>query len=228
MFVTTEDDARRARKHDQELEQRIAALQSVEIFRPLSDDERQELAGRLQLAPFSRGEAMVRQGDLGDWLYLIHRGTADVRVSIEGASQSRHVGALREGDYFGEMGLMTGEPRTATIVALTDVECYRLDKEGFIDILRRRPQIADEISHLLAQRRTQLDTIREGPDRRSGSPAYATHPGRPAASYSQLFHTRKRRYRSGLSQHKQSPSPMRGGTLRWTALLCRDDRRDRS
>ena len=166
VFVTTEDDARRERKQEQEIEQRIAALQSVEIFRPLTDDERRELAGRLQIAPFSRGEAMTRQGAQGQWLYLIHRGNADVRVSVEGATQSRHVATLSPGDYFGEMGLMTGEPRSATVVARTDVECYRLDKEGFIDILQRRPQIADEISHLLARRRTELDAVREGPPKK--------------------------------------------------------------
>lgn len=162
VFVTAEDEARRERKQDQELEQRIAALQTVEIFRPLTDDERRELAGRLRVAPFSRGEAMTRQGTQGQWLYLIHKGEADVRVSVEGAAQSRHVATLHAGDCFGEMGLMTGEPRSATVVALTDVECYRLDKGGFIDILQHRPQIAEEISHLLAQRRIELDAVREG------------------------------------------------------------------
>jgi CRP-like cAMP-binding protein len=59
------------------------------------------------------------------------------------------------------MGLMTGEPRTATIVALTDVRCYRLSKEMFEAILRRRPEIAEEISATLAHRRAGLDAVRE-------------------------------------------------------------------
>ena len=57
---------------------------------------------------------------------------------------------------------MTGEPRTATVTATTDVECYRLDKEAFHDILRRRPEVAEDISHILARRRVELDGIREG------------------------------------------------------------------
>jgi CRP-like cAMP-binding protein len=162
VFVTAEDEARRERKQDQEHERRLAALGSVEIFRPLTHDERRELAGRLHLAPFSRGEAMTRQGAQGEWLYLINRGKAEVRVGVEGAAQSRRVATLSEGDCFGEMGLMTGEARNATVIALTDVECYRLDKDDFVDILQRRPQIAAEISHMLAQRRLELDAVREG------------------------------------------------------------------
>ena len=57
---------------------------------------------------------------------------------------------------------MTGEPRSATVVAQTDVECYRLDKEAFHDILQQRPEIAEDISMLLAKRRVELKTAREG------------------------------------------------------------------
>jgi len=55
---------------------------------------------------------------------------------------------------------MTGEPRAATVVALTDVECYRLDKENFQRILHRRPEIAEDISHVLARRRVELERLR--------------------------------------------------------------------
>jgi CRP-like cAMP-binding protein len=54
------------------------------------------------------------------------------------------------------MGMMTGEPRRATVTAKTDVECYRLDKTGFEDIIRSRPAIAEEMSHVLASRASGL------------------------------------------------------------------------
>jgi CRP-like cAMP-binding protein len=60
------------------------------------------------------------------------------------------------------MGMMTGEPRSATVIALSDVECYRLDKEAFNDILKHRPEIAEDISEQLARRRVELDAAREG------------------------------------------------------------------
>ena len=57
---------------------------------------------------------------------------------------------------------MTGEPRSATVSAVTDVECYRLDKEAFDQILNRRPEIAEDISQILARRQAELEAIREG------------------------------------------------------------------
>jgi CRP-like cAMP-binding protein len=107
-----------------------------------------------------RGEAITRQGAEAHWLYLITRGDAEVRVSLDG-KLNEHVATLRQGDFFGEMGMMTGEPRTATVIALSDVECYRVDKEAFHDILQRRPEIAESISEILARRRVELDMARE-------------------------------------------------------------------
>ncbi len=57
---------------------------------------------------------------------------------------------------------MTGDPRSATVIAMTDVECYRVDKDAFHDILRQRPEIAESISEVLARRRVELDAAREG------------------------------------------------------------------
>ena len=158
-FVVEESDARSARDREQEIERRVEALRHIELFHMLTDDERRSLAARLSVAPFVRGEAITRQGAEAHWLYIITKGEADVRVSLDGASE--RVATLREGDFFGEMGLMTGAPRTATVVALTEVECYRLDKDGFDEILRRRPEVAEDISHVLARRRVELDAIRE-------------------------------------------------------------------
>ncbi len=59
------------------------------------------------------------------------------------------------------MALMTGEKRTATVVAVTDAVCYRLDKESFADVLRRRPEIAEAISKVLARRKLELDVMTE-------------------------------------------------------------------
>jgi CRP-like cAMP-binding protein len=58
--------------------------------------------------------------------------------------------------FFGEMGLMTGAPRTADVVACTDIECYRLDKEGFEKIVTGRPAALDELSDTLAKRKMTI------------------------------------------------------------------------
>lgn len=160
LFVTEEDQSRREQKSAEEINKRIGALRSVELFRALTDEERRALAARLRVAPFVRGEAITRQGAEAHWLYLITRGDAEVRVSIDG-NLSEHVATLHKDDFFGEMGMMTGEPRTATVIALSDVECYRVDKDAFHDILQRRPEIAESISEILARRRVELEMARE-------------------------------------------------------------------
>ena len=159
VFVTKDSESRRERKHQEEIDKRLDALNCVELFHRLSTDEKRKLASRLHSTPFVRGEAMTRQGDEAHWLYLITEGEAEVHVTIEGKSEK--VAILRRGDYFGEMGLMTGAPRTATVIALTDVQCYRLDKVAFQDILHERSEIAEDISHTLAKRRVELEATRE-------------------------------------------------------------------
>ena len=108
-----------------------------------------------------RGEAITRQGAEAHWLYLITKGKAEVRVSVDGDRLSEKVATLDTGDFFGEMGLMTGELRTATVIALSDVECYRLDREAFKETLQSRPEIAEDISTILARRRVELEATRE-------------------------------------------------------------------
>lgn len=87
---------------------------------------------------------------------MIVSGEADIWIeSAEGGR--RHVKTLISGSVFGEMGMMTGKPRRASVTAKTDVECYRLDKDGFADILRARPDIAREMSKELVARAVALE-----------------------------------------------------------------------
>ncbi|MGI9107820.1 MAG: cyclic nucleotide-binding domain-containing protein [Pyrinomonadaceae bacterium] len=157
-FISKENRSRRERKQQQEVEHRVEKLQHVELFNTLTEEESREMAVRLQVAPFMRGETITRQGAQSQWFYLITRGEAEVRVAVDGVSE--RVSLLHEGNFFGEMGMMTGEPRRATVIALTDVECYRLDRDSFQRVLRRRPEIAEDISHILARRRVELEALR--------------------------------------------------------------------
>jgi CRP-like cAMP-binding protein len=60
------------------------------------------------------------------------------------------VASLEPGQFFGEMALLTGAPRSATVVAETDLHCYKLDRESFLEIIQARPLMAEDISQLLA------------------------------------------------------------------------------
>lgn len=161
IFVTEDSQKRRQRKSGQEIEHRVATLKNVELFQSLTDEERLALAPRLQVAPFARGEAMTRQGDQAHWLYVLTRGDAEVRISIDNGAATERIAMLHAGDFFGERGMMTGEPRGATVLALSDVECYRLSKQAFDDVLRQRPEIAEDLSEVLARRRVELEAVLE-------------------------------------------------------------------
>ncbi len=162
LFLTPDDESEQERRRERHREKRIAAVRSVELFKPLTDEEKCEVADRLRYAPFTRGETVTKQGAVAHWLYLLASGTVEIQARIDGVSH--RVAVVESPGFFGEMGLMTGEPRTADVVASTDVECYRLDKVGLERIIQDRPAIAQQMSETLARRRVELAVVREGLD----------------------------------------------------------------
>jgi CRP-like cAMP-binding protein len=115
----------------------------------------------MRLAPFGRGEVITRQNAAAHWLYVLTKGEVEVRVRADNGVE-KIVTRLSSPNVFGEMGVVTGEPRTASVIAATEVECYRLDKEAFQRVLKVRPQIMDSVSGVMARRRVELATVREG------------------------------------------------------------------
>jgi CRP-like cAMP-binding protein len=153
-FDIRDDDAHRAAEREADRARRISALERVELFGSLSEAERETLARHLVYAPFVAGDVMTRQGAVAHWLYLIIEGEAD--VWFESGSARERVTTLQGGSIFGEMGMMTGAARTATVTARTDVLCYRLDKAGFAEIIQARPDVAEAMSKVLAKRQAEL------------------------------------------------------------------------
>lgn len=148
--------------HLREIERRLQALRSVDIFAHLQPEELRRVAERLVDAPFAPGEAMTRQGAEAHWLYLLVEGEAE--VVFEDAAGHHPVSKLHAGTVFGERGMMLGERRSATVTALGDARCYRLDRAAFEDIIRSRPQMAEDISRILAARDVELQAVREALD----------------------------------------------------------------
>lgn len=161
LFVANEDDARAKRHLAKQHDARIAALRAVDLFDPLSDEELEKLSAHLRFAPFASGETMTKQGAVAHWLYLMTAGEADIRITLSDTS-TRTLSHLKAPAVFGEMGLMTGEPRTASVIATHDAECFRLDKAGLERILQERPEVATELSELLARRRVELMAMKDG------------------------------------------------------------------
>lgn len=119
VFVTQETTDRKAIKTEKQVIRRRQLLASLELFSGLSDAERTELARTMKYAPFAEGEVMTRQGAEAHWLYLMEDGKAVVRVS-DGLND-REVAQLAGPCFFGEMSLLTGEPRSATVIADSNV-----------------------------------------------------------------------------------------------------------
>lgn len=162
-FVELKDEARTARRDERHLGEHLAALRTVHLFQSFKPEELRTLAAGMSHVIYSPGERITRQGAVAHWLYVMTAGTADIRVtSPEGEHAT--VAKLKAPDFFGEMGLMTGEPRTADVVATSDVDCFRLGKDGFQQVLLGRPEIVGELSHKLAERRVELMAVREGLD----------------------------------------------------------------
>jgi CRP-like cAMP-binding protein len=160
VHVTKENEKYEEAVHQREISLRIKTLRKVELFGQMTDDELRKIAERLRYSPFARGNVITKQGDdRSHWLYIIVSGYAEVYLEMPDGGR-RVLSTLQQGHFFGEMGLMTGAPRAASVVAKTDVECYRLDKDVFEEIIHERPSIADEITHLLVNRQAELDSAK--------------------------------------------------------------------
>ena len=164
VHMTKESEKREQAKQSKRIHERIEALRKVELFNSFREDELTVIAERLKYAPFASGDVITRQGAVAHWLYMLTEGEAEVFLENAGEGQRRKLSTLHPGSYFGEMGLMTGAPRTATVIASRDAECYLLDKAAFEDILKNRPELADEISHTLVNRRFGLDSLQQDLD----------------------------------------------------------------
>jgi CRP-like cAMP-binding protein len=134
-------------------------LVSLELFRPLTDPERKALSAELKPAPFVTGDVITREGEPAESLYILARGQVGIfRDAPQPAESPRQrLATLSAPGYFGEMGLLTGQARTATVVAEGEVLCYRLDKPGFEAILKARPEMAEGLSQTLAARQAAND-----------------------------------------------------------------------
>lgn len=138
-------------KEERRPEEIIGLLRRVDILQPLKEDDVVMLAEDLSHHLYAKGEAICRQGEPGSTFYIIKSGTIGVRVKGEGGVDAE-VARLQPGSYFGEMSLLTGEPRSSTCTALEDCELLCLDRESFAVLLQENIAVAQAMSDILAAR----------------------------------------------------------------------------
>ena len=146
-------------------------LNEVSIFAPLSDEETEQLANASKTRIYAPGEAIVRKGQEGNSMFIIIRGSVKVQIPENG--YQKILNRLRESEFFGEMSLLTGEPRTASVVAEEETEVLQIRKEALKPILENNPSLVQAICELIDERREALfaqtqDEVDESPTSRKG------------------------------------------------------------
>ena len=136
-------------------ERAFVALRSLDLFSSLNDEECLRLAEGVIYCPFAPGEIITRQGAVAQFLYLMTSGSVEVSAALD-ANETR-VWELAAPTFFGEMGLLTGETRRASVIAREAVECFKLERAGLEEVIRKRPEVANELGEALAHRQAQLD-----------------------------------------------------------------------
>jgi CRP-like cAMP-binding protein/small-conductance mechanosensitive channel len=135
-------------------------LRRTPIFRLLGDADLANVATGMRRLSFGPGEHILRQGDPGDSMYFVVAGRVGITFrSADGAE--KQVAQFESGEFFGEASLLTGEPRTATATANSRVTCYRLDKTALQHVMEQQPDLAEDMSVIMAHRQIELSAARE-------------------------------------------------------------------
>jgi CRP-like cAMP-binding protein len=138
----------------------IDYLRNLPPFKDLNEELSFSLAENLQTIDYPKGEVIFNAGDKGDCFYVIKQGTVSVFIKAPESDEKVTLSNLHEGDYFGEMALLTGEPRSASVETASDVTLIRLEKKGFEQLLEKDPKISIAISHMISQRLMQANLER--------------------------------------------------------------------
>ena len=145
-------------------EEILERLHEVDLLTPLSRREHEAIAAATQLHKYAKGETIIRRGAVGESMFVIVDGLVSVRVPGEADGQHHEVAQLGEESVFGEMALLTGERRTADVIAVTDVTTLEITREALQPILADNPDLAQALSQKVIERRRASAELVEGAD----------------------------------------------------------------
>ncbi len=132
---------------------RVTLLRNIDLLgQSLAADELVQLADSMRQRAYNSGDALIRQGERDHSMFILAEGLVEVTVAIDGKAPLR-VARLVPGECFGEMALLTGEPRSATVLAATGVVAFEVTKAHMTALLAARPEIAETVSALIADRK---------------------------------------------------------------------------
>jgi small-conductance mechanosensitive channel/CRP-like cAMP-binding protein len=155
--IRTVQIERPAGKQQQSLLAARGSVRRQPFLKLLDDVQIDKLLHHARLLRFGRGEKIIQQGAAGESMFILLSGECDVFVSA--SEQSALVATLRTGDCCGEMSLLTGEPRSATVIARVDCEMWEIDKHVFAEVLQENEPLVQKLGELLARRRIETEGI---------------------------------------------------------------------
>lgn len=133
-------------------------LSDVEVFEPFGSAEKAQICRTLKRRHLEEDETVVEQGEAGDSLFIVAEGALRVEIALDDGNKIE-VARLGVGDFFGEMALLTGEPRAATISAITRCVVLEIDRENVLPVIKAYPDIAEDLSQILTRR--TIDNLRK-------------------------------------------------------------------
>ena len=129
---------------------RIELLKHIPLFESLEEEDLNALAGKLRETKVEAGTTLFSQGDVGDAMYVIEDGAVDI---VAGSGKQKVIlTSLFKQQYFGELSLLDGAPRSATATAARETSLLALDRDDFIEFVKRRPEAALSIMHEVGER----------------------------------------------------------------------------
>jgi len=143
-------------------------LSRVPIFKTLSENEIEELARSCEIRSFDTGEILIREGDSDSSLFVISSGVVSI-IKKDGKGQHIELSRLGNSECFGEMSLLTGEPRSATAKAITYVEAIKVPKEALAALFTVKPDLSNELAEIMAMRRAQTEGLIDSKNMQSDS-----------------------------------------------------------
>lgn len=130
---------------------KVELLRSIDFLKSVPDDAVELLASSAQVRQFGRGERVLSEGTLGESFFIVARGTMSVRKGIP----ERELALLDPGQYFGEMSLLTGAPRSASVWAAEDSVLYEISRPAFARLFEQNPGLDRTLSTILAERKAK-------------------------------------------------------------------------
>ena len=131
-------------------EEKLSLLRRIALFTSCTEEQLQLVAARTRLVEYKKGELLYREGEAATALYIVASGRLEVFSVIDGTKHLYTV--LHNGDTFGEVSLLTGEPHSATVQALNDTLIFQLEKHDFEELINRIPSLVLYLSRLLSKR----------------------------------------------------------------------------